>query len=47
MRRVGVWLIVVAFGAAVVSCATTQPGVYAYPKQGQTVDQFNRDQFEC
>jgi hypothetical protein len=48
MKRVGVWLVVIAFGIVAAGCATTQqPGAYAYPKQGQTVEQFNRDQFEC
>ena len=47
MKRVGVWLVVTVFGIGVTGCATTQPSVYAYPKQGQTVEQFNRDQFEC
>ncbi len=32
MKRVGVWLVVMVFGIAVTDCATTQPGVYAYPK---------------
>ena len=49
MKRVGAWLVLLTFGIAVSGCATTQtqPGVYAYPKQGQTVEQFNRDQFYC
>lgn len=48
MRRVGIWLVVTVFGIAATGCATTsQPGVYAAPKQGQTVEQFNRDQVEC
>jgi hypothetical protein len=47
MRRVGIWLVVTVFGIAVTGCATTQPGVYAYPQQGQTVEQLTRDQNEC
>ena len=38
MKRVGSWLVVMAFKIAVTGCATTQPGLYAYPKQGQTVE---------
>ena len=48
MKRFGTWMIVIAFGIAATGCATTrQPAVYAYPKPGQTVEQFDRDQFEC
>ena len=48
MKRMGVWLVLIVFGVAVTGCATsTQPGYYAYPKPGQTVEQFNRDQYEC
>src|SRR3990172_616415 len=47
MKSVGIWLVVTVFGIAVTGCATTQPGVYAYPQQGQTVEQFSRDQNEC
>lgn len=48
MKRMGMWLVLTAFGVAVTGCATsTQPGYYAYPKAGQTVEQFNRDQYEC
>jgi hypothetical protein len=49
MKRAGAWLTMLTLGIAVSGCATTQtqPGVYAYPKQGQTVEQFDRDRFEC
>jgi hypothetical protein len=48
MRSVGIWLVVTVFGFVVTGCATTQqPGVYAYPQQGQTVEQLTRDQNEC
>lgn len=47
MKRVSVWMVLIAFGVSAAGCATTQPGVYAYPQQGQTVDQFGRDQNEC
>ena len=47
MKSVGIWLVVTVFGIAVTGCATTQPGVYAYPQQGQTVEQLTRDQNEC
>ncbi len=47
MKCARVWLLLIAFGAATTGCATTQPGAYAYPKQGQSVEQSNRDQFEC
>ncbi|MBI3781039.1 MAG: hypothetical protein HY278_08300 [candidate division NC10 bacterium] len=45
MKRVGIWLVVIALG--VTGCATTQPGVFAYPQRGQTSEQFSRDQNEC
>lgn len=47
MKRLAIWLFVITFGAAVTGCATAQPNVYAYPKPGETAEQFNRDQFEC
>lgn len=47
MKRMGRLLVVTVFGIAVTGCATTQPGVYAYPQQGQTVERVARDQNEC
>ena len=48
MKRVGVWLVMLAFGITVTGCATTeQPGYYAYPQRGQTAEEISRDQYEC
>ena len=47
MKRLSVWMVLIAFGISAAGCATTQPGAYAYPQQGQTVEQFGRDQNEC
>jgi outer membrane lipoprotein SlyB len=48
MKQIGLWALLVAFGVSTAGCATTQqPQVYAYPKQGQTVEEFTRDQNEC
>ncbi len=49
MERAGIWLVLIVFGVAVTGCATTElrPNVYVYPKQGQMVEQFDRDRFEC
>lgn len=49
MKRAGAWLIILSFGITATGCATapTQPNVYVYPKSGQTVEEFDRDRFEC
>ncbi|HWQ68849.1 MAG TPA: glycine zipper family protein [Patescibacteria group bacterium] len=48
MKRVGTWVVLIALGVAVTSCATTeQPGYFAYPQQGQTAEQLSRDQGAC
>jgi hypothetical protein len=48
MKRVGTWAVLIAWGVAVTSCATTeQPGYFAYPQRGQTSEQISRDQLEC
>ncbi|MDE2179881.1 MAG: hypothetical protein KGJ40_03415 [candidate division NC10 bacterium] len=48
MKWVKSWFVVIVLASMVMGCATTQqPGYYAYPKAGQTVEQFNRDQYEC
>lgn len=48
MKRIGAWVVLIAFGIAVTGCATAQqPGYYAYPQKGQTAEQLSRDQYEC
>ncbi len=49
MKRAGIWLVLIGLGVAITGCATTEPrpNVYVYPKQGQTVEQLDRDRFEC
>lgn len=48
MRRLVVWMLLIAFGMVVSGCATmSEPTVYAYPKKGQTAEQQSKDRTEC